>query len=189
MAADGILKALTIATTAETKWATEHLEAVSEDLAEARRVQSRSLKNVAREGSIADMLKAEKVLLTEELRVARDPLQRASIEEALTQLESAMGTLDMLMHRPEDYKALNEGMSYKKNRIGPYPRDQVREFFKSERARLQNLSKGRLSDDERGILSDRRHVLKTAEAQYIKKQQEFLESIGQAVSKSNGKGR
>lgn len=96
-----------------------------------------------------------------------------SLKTALDELKAA----EALLPKAADfilYKAVDEAHSLPKNRIGGVPRDEARQFFRSHDARLVNMDKSRLDDEEKVIVDERKRNIRVAEKGYMALQQKTL---------------
>ena len=138
---------------------------------DVRERQRDLFRDVGKEGTINDILSAEKSLLAFELaHYANSKSMKGSIKDALNDLVIT----EMLIKTVQDtvaYKAIDDAHTRQKNRIGDLPRDEARQFFKSHWTRLLNQDKARLDLIDKKIIDARRANIRTAEKQYIALQQ------------------
>ena len=104
------------------------------------------------------------------------PEQSKSLKNALVQLAGAESTLAELRDDPGIYRnyAFTHTVS-PKNRIGDLPKDQARDYFRSQHARLTNLRKSPQDELTHKLYEARREALQSAEKTYIELQREVLD--------------
>lgn len=132
---------------------------------------SQALQKVGDSGELETILRAEELILENERTYYADTsLMEASLDNALGDIEAALKLVDTVQD-PEAYKAIADGYTRPRNRIGNLPRDEARQFFKSHRARLENLEKARLMGLEKVLIVARKNNLEVAGAGYIELQE------------------
>ena len=153
------------------------------------RVRQRDLfRDVGKNGTISDILAAEKSLLAFELAYyANSKAMKGSLDSSLHEL-SACERMLRKVQQPNIYKDVNDDHSLPRNRVGGLPRDEARQFFKSHWTRLLNQDKGRLDRLDKDIIDVRRANMRTAEKQYIAMQQIALGITPQPPDKARGAG-
>ena len=121
---------------------------------------------VARTDDVGVILDAELAALQFDLdhRVNSRGMQ-ASLTTAIGDLKIARVTLE-LVRCPDDYATVNRAYLRDHSRVGPLPRDEARQFFRSHYARLLNQDKTGLDCREKRILDYRRGNLTRAERLY-----------------------
>jgi hypothetical protein len=72
------------------------------------------------------------------------------------------------------YSLIAQGYSFPKNREKGLPLDEARQAFKSHHARLSNLDKARLPEDEKKIIDARRSNILQAGKLYAERQAKTL---------------
>jgi hypothetical protein len=143
-------------------------------LAEARQNIHTHLKEVGQSGDIGLILATEKALLVTDLTLySNSPAMAGSLKTALDELKAAEALLPKAAD-PILYKAVDEAHSLPKNRLGGVPRDEARQFFRSHDARLVNMDKSRLDDEEKAIVDERKRNVRIGEKAYIALQQKAL---------------
>ena len=75
---------------------------------------------------------------------------------------------------PGQYQIISEDHTFPKNRRQGLPLDEVRQAFKSHRARLTNYLKYRLEDTEKQVIQARIKALSVVEKDYIARQAKTL---------------
>lgn len=160
----------------------------SRNLQKARSEIHDFLKTVGKSGEIGTIVSAEKALLQNDLdRHANSPAMKTSLEGALKELRAAETSLH-LVEDPALYRAVDESHGHPKSRIGPLPKDAVRQFFKSHAARLLNQDKSRLEEDEKKIVDARKDNMRSAERIYSALQRRAL-GLSETKSKDRDQNR
>ena len=99
-----------------------------------------------------------------------------------------MGLLEKVK-TPETYKEIDEAHQSRKRRSASIPLDEAREFFKGHNARLMNLKKANLSEEEKSLLDVRRANIRIAEKGYIQQQKITLGIESPKKSRDKGMSR
>lgn len=145
-------------------------------------------RDLGKNGTISDIISAEKSLLAFELAYyANSKAMKGSLDSSLHEL-SACERMLRKVQQPNIYKDVNDDHSLPRNRVGGLPRDEARQFFKSHWTRLLNQDKGRLDRLDKDIIDVRRANMRTAEKQYIAMQQIALGITPQPPDKARGAG-
>lgn len=157
----------------------------SRNLQKARGEIHEFLKSVGKSGDIGAIVSTEKMLLQNDLdRHTNSRAMKTSLEGGLKELQAAETSLH-LVQNPALYRAVDESHGHPKSRVGPLPKDAVRQFFKSHAARLLNQDKSRLEEDEKKIVDARKDNMRAAERIYAVLQRQAL---GLEGAKSKDKG-
>lgn len=133
---------------------------------------------------------AELIVETEKQILQFDLSHHANSAAMKNSLKNAVNELNVILHHlkviedPEAYKAVDEAYSLPKNRQNGLPVDEARQAFKSHFARLVNLDKSRLNDEEKRIIDVRKANINVAKKLYIEKQQQVLD-----ITQSNTRQR
>jgi hypothetical protein len=131
------------------------------------------LKDLSASRDIALLLSAEQLLLSQELSLyANSPEERNSITTALNQLKEAKNSLETV-NDTAAYKKAASTYSARRKENG-LPVDSFREFIKSHGARLSNRLAGRLTENEKEVLRQRKINLDAVREEYIALQQKAL---------------
>lgn len=164
----------------------EHRHAPSAaDLADKRDLICTHLQEVGRSGDVALIIATEKALLVTDLTLYSNSGAMAnSLKTALLELKAAEALLPKVAD-PSLYKSVDEAHSLPKNRIGGVPRDEARQFFSSNAARLLNMDKSRLDREEKAIVEERKRNMRIAEKGYTALQYKVL---GIAPAQDRGPG-
>ncbi len=133
-----------------------------------------SLAALGKSGDIDRIMLAERVILNTELvDHGNSRAMRTSLGNALIEHDAAVRMMEAVRD-PERYKTVASTLTTPKNRVGGLPKDQARQYFKSQNARLLNLDKARLSVTEKAVLNERRGNLRIAEKGYTALQRKAL---------------
>ena len=133
-----------------------------------------TVKEIARSGDVGLILQTERRFIENDLaHYGNSTAMRGSLSEALNQVTAAQTTYSKV-HDPVLYKGVDEAHQSNKHRIGTLPRDEVRDFFKRNNARLLNMDKSRLDPSEKEILDARRDAMRSGEKTYIDLQRQAL---------------
>lgn len=88
----------------------------------------------------------------------------------LAAVERHIGIVDDI----ERYRAVDQAQSLPKNRRSGLPFDEARQALASYQARLNNLDKSRLGDDEKQLIDARREAILAAAKHYAARQVKTL---------------
>jgi hypothetical protein len=147
-------------------WQEMHRAPAALDLVAARQNIHAHLKEVGKSGDIALIIATEKALLVTDLTLyANSGAMANSLKTALQELKAAEALLPKVAD-PSLYKSVDEAHSLPKNRIGGVPRDEARQFFGAQAARLLNMDKSRLDSEEKAIVEERKRNMRTADKLY-----------------------
>jgi len=134
----------------------------------------KDVKAIGKTDDVASILNAEKILYQNELRhFANSAPQRTSLKTGLEELANAQKALP-LVHDKALYEAVNISHGQRKDRINGVPKDAVQKFLASNRTRLLNMDKSRLSPIEKKTINTRRNNMTIAQKAYTKLQQKSL---------------
>lgn len=134
----------------------------------------KSLKEVIKTDNSELMIKVEKSILQNDLeRYSNSASMESSLKTALLEMGIIQKHL-AIVGDADKYKAVNEAYEHPKNRQKGLPIDEARQGFKSHFARLVNMDKSRLSDEEKRIIDLRKTMLSTAQKLYIASQAKTL---------------
>ncbi|MDR1647797.1 MAG: hypothetical protein LBR88_07170 [Zoogloeaceae bacterium] len=97
----------------------------------------------------------------------------SSLNAALAEL-TAIEKLLAIVDDEHEYKRIDQAYILPKNREKGLPLDEARQAFKSHYARLSNLDKARLSEDEKAIIEARRDNMREAGKIYARRQARTL---------------
>ncbi len=151
----------------------EHGGAISV-LHDAQRKLRQALQNVGASGDLETILLAEELILENEREHYADTSSMVSSpNNALFEIEVALELVNTVQD-PDAYKAVADSHKLPRNRIGGFPRDEARQFFKSRRSRLENLEKARSMGMDKALIGIRKKNLAMAGAGYTELQQNAL---------------
>lgn len=136
--------------------------------------QARILRETEDTGDLAGLLRAERLVLAQDLSVANDVAERASIEQGFDQLEVTMGLAEKVRD-PEAYRReVDQAHQFTRNREGGLPIDEARQFFRSHAVRLRNLRSGYGLTNQKRVVEGRERNMRTAARAYIALQRDAL---------------
>ncbi len=157
-------------------------------LHDAQQKLSQAMQTVGDSGDLNIILLAEKLILDNERTYYADTRHMAgSLDNALGDIEATL-KLVYKVRDPEAYKAIDDSHSRPRNRIGNLPKDEARQFFKSHRARLENLEKARLMGLEKAVIAARKKNLEVASNGYIELQKNALAGPTPEPEAENNRG-
>ena len=134
----------------------------------------RIIKDIAGSGDIGQILEMERSFILNDLEhYANSAAMRGSLDKALNEVTAAQTTYQKALD-PVQYKEVDKVYQSHKSRIGPFPNDETRQFFKANNARLLNMDKSRLDPSEKEILDARRAAMRSGEKVYIDIQSQIL---------------
>jgi hypothetical protein len=144
-------------------------KALDHSLANTRTI----LQSLCQSGELPLLLAAEKLLLNQELSLyANSPEEHNSITAALSQIEEAEAALKIVRDSAA-YQAATATYPAKRKE-NSLPMDSFREFLKSHSARLTNRLVGRLSEQEKELLRQRKANLSAIREMYAALQRDAL---------------
>ena len=133
-----------------------------------------TLKEAGRSNNAELIIACERIILQNDLdRYANSPMMIGSLKTGIRELDTIQRHLK-LVDNAQLYKTVDESYSLPKNRQKNLPMDEARQSFKSYFARLVNLDKSRLNDEEKRIIDVRKANINAAKKLYIEKQQQVL---------------
>ncbi|GHT84159.1 hypothetical protein FACS1894116_14140 [Betaproteobacteria bacterium] len=132
------------------------------------------VQEVGKGGDLALVVATEKGIIQGDLdRYANSAGMVSSLKTALSELEAIERHLVLVADKGK-YSLIDEGHSLPKRREKGLPLDEARQAFKSHYARLGNLDKSRLSDDEKAIIDARKSNILNAGKRYAQRQAKIL---------------
>ena len=141
--------------------------------------------NVGKSGDLNRILAVERRFLENDLaQHTNSSAMKQSLDAALNELASAEKHV-CLVDDAKLYQAVDAAHSLPKNRKGPLPYDEARQFFNSHAARLINMDKVRLDAEEKKIVDARKHNMRLADTLYIARQRKTL-GLETAPAKKRG---
>ncbi|MDR3056473.1 MAG: hypothetical protein LBU53_13960 [Zoogloeaceae bacterium] len=165
-------------------WFKEHAVAPSsKKLNKARSNLLDHVKRVGKSEDLALMVASEKAIVEDELtNHANSKGMVSSLNAALAEL-TATEKLLAIVDDEARYKQVDQSYSLPKNREKGLPLDEARQAFKSHYARLNNLDRARLSEDEKKIIDARKSNMFQAGKLYAQRQTKTLGvDLGQSWS-------
>ena len=146
-------------------------------------VRERGLMLALGETAFARALQEERLSMERLVRIAseriiveRDLEYHANSRAMVSSLTTALNEIGAIEQHlgmvddPVQYKVVNRAYSLPKNRRAGLPFDEARQALASHQARLGNMDKSRLDDEEKGIIDARRAVMLAAGQLYAARQ-------------------
>ncbi|MDR0787355.1 MAG: hypothetical protein LBG44_05760 [Gemmatimonadota bacterium] len=134
-------------------------------------------RSIGKQGNLLEIVAAENAfVLNEKERHANSSGMKASLEEALKDLSRIDRGIGYVTD-PVKYRIVDSVHDKPEHRISGVPKDEARQGFTSQHARLQNLGKSRLSAEEKGVLSMREANLKIGGKLYGEMQRKALRIV------------
>ena len=132
------------------------------------------LRVVARSGDLEQIVATEKAIVEGDLsRYANSKAMISSLKNALVEIAAIERHIDIVKN-PASYRAVDHVHRLPRNRKADLPIDEARQALASHRARLANMDKSRLTDEEKELIDARRDAVQSAEKQYIELQEQAL---------------
>jgi hypothetical protein len=155
----------------EAGWITELAEAKpAKRLSEAHHELLDHLRKIGKSTDLSLMVAAEKTVVKNDLVYhANSKSMISSLKAALSELD-AIERLLAIIDDKNQYSMIDKGHSLSKNREKGLPLDEARQAFRSHYARLNNMDKSRLSDDEKKIIDARKTNMFSAGKLYTERQ-------------------
>lgn len=153
----------------------EYGEALKETRAAKRLHSSRNdllqhLREVGRGGDLFQIVATERAIVEGDLtRYANSQAMANSLKTALNEIAAIERQLGIVDDQAR-YRAVDQAHSLPKNRRGGLPFDEARQALASHYARLNNMDKSRLGDDEKKIIDARKSVIFAAGKLYTERQ-------------------
>jgi hypothetical protein len=132
------------------------------------------VREVGKSNDLALMVATEKAIVNGDLEhYANSKGMVSSLNAALLEL-AGIERLLTIVDDKQEYSWIDQAHSFPKNREKGLPLDEARQAFKSHHARLSNLDKARLSDDEKAIIDARKSNIFQAGKLYAQRQAKTL---------------
>jgi hypothetical protein len=132
------------------------------------------VKRIGKDGDLSLIVASEKTIVEDELtNHANSKGMVSSLNAALTELVAVERLLSIVDDKAK-YSLIDQGYSFPKNREKGLPLDEARQAFKSHYARLNNLDRARLSEDEKKIIDARKSNMFQAGNLYAERQGKTL---------------
>jgi len=120
------------------------------------------------------------IIAVEKSIVEYDLVHHANSHAMVASLQTAIDELQAVEHHltliadPHTYRIVNQAHSLRKKRKAGLPFDDARQALASHHARLANLDKSRLDEDEKHIVDARKAAMDVAQKLYIAQQMDAL---------------
>ena len=142
-------------------------------LSETRKKLLHHIREITKTGDAPLMIATELAILQNDFdRYANSRAMESSLQSTINEMEVIRRHF-AIIHTPA-YAAVNAAFSLPKNRQKGLPLDEARQSFRSHYARLANLDKSRLDDDEKEIIDARQEMFGVAQEIYISCQLQVL---------------
>lgn len=147
---------------------------VADTLQRTRKDMLEHICSVTKSSNLNDMVQTEKFILEYDLdRFSNSRAMEASLKAGINEMAVIQRHLS-IVDDAQQYKAVDDAYSLPKNRQKGLPLDEARQGFKSHFARLVNMDKSRLDDDEKQIIDARKAMISEAQRLYIARQAKTL---------------
>jgi len=132
------------------------------------------IREIGKSADLSLMVAAEKTVVQNDLsHHANSKSMVSSLKAALLELDATQKLLAIVDDKRK-YAPVNESYSLPKNREKGLPLDEALQAFKSHYARLNNMDKSRLSDDEKKNIDARKTNMFNAGKLYAQRQAKTL---------------
>lgn len=141
------------------------LTSVGQSLSETRKKLLNHIREIVKTSDAPLMIATELAILQNDFdRYANSRAMESSLQSAINEMEVIRRHF-AIIHTPA-YATVNAAFSLPKNRQKGLPLDEARQSFRSHYARLANLDKSRLDDDEKEIIDARQEMFGVAQEIY-----------------------
>jgi hypothetical protein len=148
--------------------------AAAKKLKKERAALLEQVREIGKSGDPALMVAIEKVIVNGDLEhYANSKGMVSSLDAAITEL-TGIEKLLAVVDDKQEYSRVDRAYSFSKNRENNLPLDEARQAFKSHHARLNNLDRARLSEDEKKIIDARKSNIFQAGKRYTERQAKTL---------------
>lgn len=145
-----------------------------QNLRKARRQLLAHVREVVQRGNLAQLIAMEQSIVRGDLiRYANSQAMSRSLEAALEDIACIEKHMAIVTDKTA-YQLVGKVYSRPKSRKNGLPFDEARQALASHRARLANMDKSRLADEEKELVDARRDAVASAEKQYIEWQEQAL---------------
>jgi len=128
------------------------------------------MRQIAQSGDLSLIIAVERIIVQGDLeRYANSKQMVGSLKAALDEL-AAIERQIAIVDDPMKYAVVNQQYSLSKNREKGLPVDEANQSLKSHYARLNNLDKSRLVEDEKRIIEARKSAFLKARRLYAQRQ-------------------
>jgi hypothetical protein len=132
------------------------------------------LHEVGQSGDLPLIVATERAIVEGDLsRYANSQSMTNSLKMAINEI-AAIERHISIVDDPEKYRNVDQAHSLPKNRKGGLPFDEARQALASHYARLDNLDKSRLDDDEKKVIGARKSAIWMAGKLYVERQAKAL---------------
>ncbi|MDR1163499.1 MAG: hypothetical protein LBM17_06680 [Candidatus Accumulibacter sp.] len=140
----------------------------------ARKKLLEHLREIGQSGDLSLIVASERGIVEGDLdRYANSRAMNSSLKAAIGEVAVIERHIDIVAN-PDKYRTIDEGHSLPKNRKGGLPFDEARQALASHLARLDNMDKSRLDDDEKEIIDARKIAVSSATKLYAERQAKTL---------------
>jgi hypothetical protein len=147
---------------------------LAQDLREMQDKLLEQIREVGKSGDLEGIIAVEKAIVQSDLdRYANSKGMVSSLKNAVMELEAVQNLLTIVDDKHQ-YAHVAKAYSFPKNRKSGLPWDEARQALSSHYARLNNLDKSRLADDEKSIIDARRNNIFNASKLYAHRQAKTL---------------
>ena len=141
------------------------LTSAGQSLSETRKKLLNHIREIVKTSDAPLMIATELAILQNDFdRYANSRAMESSLQSAINEMEVIRRHF-AIIHTPA-YATVNAAFSLPKNRQKGLPLDEARQSFRSHYARLANLDKSRLDDDEKEIIDARQEMFGVAQEIY-----------------------
>ncbi|MDR3299805.1 MAG: hypothetical protein LBU43_07365 [Candidatus Accumulibacter sp.] len=132
---------------------------VAEQLQEVRNKLLEHIRKVGRSGDLSLIVTTELVIVEGDLsRCANSQSMTNSLKTAINEI-AAIERHIAIVDNQDKYRAVDQAYSLPKNRKSGLPLDEARQALASHYARLNNLDKSRLDDNEKKVIDARKSAI------------------------------
>ncbi|MDR2839375.1 MAG: hypothetical protein LBV49_12545 [Azonexus sp.] len=132
------------------------------------------IQEVRRSGNLPLIIATERTIVDGDLeRYANSKPMANSLSTALNEIKTIERNIP-IVDDPSRYQAVDQAHSLPRNRKNGLPFDEARQALASHHARLNNMDKARLGDDEKKIIEARKAAIATAGKLYAARQAKAL---------------
>jgi len=146
----------------------------SRQLSAGRKDLLTHLRKLAKSDDLALIIAAEKKIIQGDLsRYTNSTAMRSSLKAALEGMEIIEHHLDLISDK-EKYTIIDQAHRMTRNRKAGLPFDEARQALAGHHARLMNMDKSRLDEDDKEVIEMRKAVIAHAQECYARRQSATL---------------
>ncbi len=146
------------------------LTSAGQSLSETRKRLLNHIREIVKTSDAPLMIATELAILQNDFdRYANSRAMESSLQSTINEMEVIQRHFQIIL--TPDYALIDRAFSLPKNRQKGLPIDEARQSFRSHYARLANLDKSRLDDDEKEIIDARQEMFALAKSLYIAEQE------------------